>query len=78
MDNAPNQTTGASSRSLCKRRMISSTCCSPLHDENFRTTSAVDTSRDAVFFCYHGRRSDRYLVRGNLELSSATVNSECR
>ena len=60
IDNVLNRTTGVSARLLYKRRMISSTCRSPAFRDNYRTTSAEITSRDAVFFCYHGKRSDRY------------------
>jgi hypothetical protein len=33
-------------------------------EENYRTGCAEDTSRDAVFFCYHLMRPGRYLIRG--------------
>jgi len=42
-------------------------------NENFRTISAGNTSRDAVFFSYHGRRSNRYLLRVTWSDCSPTV-----
>jgi len=41
----------------------------PSHIPDFLTMPAENTSRDAVFFCYHGRLVDTYHVRGSWAVS---------